>query len=55
MKKRSDKIQPESTEPKIETAHEAEVEETGTTGTEAEETALAGPGLDEPEIDAAEA
>jgi 23S rRNA pseudouridine2605 synthase len=55
MKKRTDKLQPESTEPKIETAHEAEVEEHGTAGTEAEETALAGPGLDEPEVDAPEA
>jgi 23S rRNA pseudouridine2605 synthase len=53
MTNQADDLQPESTEPKLKAANKAEVEEPtgGETETEAEESALAGPGLDEPEAD----
>jgi 23S rRNA pseudouridine2605 synthase len=57
MTNQADDLQPESTEPKLKAANEAEAEEptSGETETEAEEAALAGPGLDEPEVDEPEA
>jgi 23S rRNA pseudouridine2605 synthase len=55
MKKHADDLKPESTEPKLEAAHEAEVEENGTTGTEAEEAVLAEPEVDEPDAEETEA